>query len=282
MGKNPAIKFYPDNWFGGTRFMTWEEKGRYIDLIMLQAQVYPRHIPAETFNDWGNGSVEILSKFLIDDDGGYYNERAKLESEKSHSASERGRNAVNQRKDRINTNDDTNVNTIVDTNVSTNDATFNNLNNDNINNNYLINNNSSVKETENNNNTSVDKSSKSTKSLKSPIVANWKTSFEIYLASATEAYNALRSDADWIAKQQRYNPNLNILLSLEKAFCEYWGTEAGWMHRKTKKKTEAINWKATYTNALSMRSNQVWQDNPKKPLTYQEDVLLRRARGEDI
>lgn len=35
MAKDPRFNFYPDNWAGGTRRMTFEQKGAYMELIML-------------------------------------------------------------------------------------------------------------------------------------------------------------------------------------------------------------------------------------------------------
>jgi len=278
MAKSPAVLFYTSDFLVGTMLMNHEQRGAYITLLCLQHQ---KGRLSQTDVSAVSVDKTVLEKFTVDEDGNFYNERMEEEIEKRNTHCEKQRSNVLKRYQKSTTVELNNIPNSYDGSTTVLPLENENENeNNNIINNYLNNNiNSSVSE---NNNTPVDKSFKSNKSLKSPIVANWRTSFEIYLASATEAYNALRSDTDWVAKQQRYNPNLNILLSLEKAFCEYWGTEAGWMHRKTKKKTEAINWKATYTNALSMRSNQVWQDNPKKPLTYQEDVLLRRARGEDI
>lgn len=36
MAKDPAFLFYPNDWLGGTMGMTFEEKGAYLELLMLQ------------------------------------------------------------------------------------------------------------------------------------------------------------------------------------------------------------------------------------------------------
>lgn len=36
MGKDPAFLFYPGSWLGGTMGMTFEEKGCYLELLMMQ------------------------------------------------------------------------------------------------------------------------------------------------------------------------------------------------------------------------------------------------------
>ena len=32
--------------------------------------------------------------------------------------------------------------------------------------------------------------------------------------------------------QERLNPNIDVKLSLEKGYVNFWGTEAGWIHKK--------------------------------------------------
>ena len=79
----------------------------------------------------------------------------------------------------------------------------------------------------------------------------WKTSYEIYLDECTLAYEALSANTDWIKQQEKFHPNIDIQLSLEKAFTNFWGTEAGWKHKK-KARSKEINWKTTFTNAIDM------------------------------
>lgn len=91
----------------------------------------------------------------------------------------------------------------------------------------------------------------------------WKLNYGTYLIEANKAYDKIRSDIEWIKGRERYHPGLDISLSLEKAFVDYWGTEAGWNHKK-KSKADSINWKTTYQNALTMKCNQVWKDKNKQ------------------
>ena len=93
--------------------------------------------------------------------------------------------------------------------------------------------------------------------------AKWKLDYNIYLKEAGKAYCNLKSDTKWIKSRERYHPNLDILLSIEKAFVDYWGTELGW-ERKKKGKPDSINWKSTLQNALTMKCNQVWKDKNKQ------------------
>jgi len=50
--------------------------------------------------------------------------------------------------------------------------------------------------------------------------------------------------------QQRLNPNVNIKLSIEKGFRNFWGTEAGWQHKK-KSRSKEIDWKRTIINSIA-------------------------------
>ena len=258
MCKNPAVSFYFDNFRGGCILMSYEEKGRYIDLLGIQAHIYPRHIPPKMFADICGDSTEVFSKFIIDDDGNYYNGRMEMELDKSHKKSERARQAINKRwgdeNTNVSTNDDTNVDTFINMNIE----------NENIN----INNNSFVDESNNANELPVNKTNKAAKIVKIPIVANWRTSFETYRAEEQAAYNALRTDAEWLAGRERYHHALDILLTLEKAHRDFWGTEEGWKYKR-RSRSNTINWRRTFENAIDMRSNWVYKQRAAVPSSGQ-------------
>ena len=100
---------------------------------------------------------------------------------------------------------------------------------------------------------------------------SWKTSYEVYLKSCMDGYNALKEDAKWLAKQQKFNPNVDILLSLEKAVENFWGTEAGWKNKKSRRSKD-IDWKSTLTKTIDMNKvflprNGFESPTVKKPLT---------------
>ena len=80
---------------------------------------------------------------------------------------------------------------------------------------------------------------------------DWRTDFALYQEQAYKAYSELRQNREWIAEREKFNPNVNVELSLEKAYAEYWGTEAGWKKKKQSRST-VIDWRRTYTNAISM------------------------------
>ena len=90
------------------------------------------------------------------------------------------------------------------------------------------------------------------------IIQNWRTDFEIYLEELRNAYVFLKKDNEFIEEREKYHPNLDIKKSLEKACVDFWATERGWFHKK-KSKTETIDWKTTFKNALNQNSNRVYK-----------------------
>ena len=74
MGKDPAMLFYPNDYIGGTMGMTFEQKGAYMELLMLQFNRghMTSHMIGQTVGQlWG----QIEDKFVKDADGLWYNKR---------------------------------------------------------------------------------------------------------------------------------------------------------------------------------------------------------------
>lgn len=98
MAKDPAFLFYPNDYIGGTMGMTFEEKGAYMELLMLQFNRghMTSHMIGQTIGQlWDN----IKDKFEVDEKGAYYNARLDLEKEKraKYTASRRNnKKGVNQ------------------------------------------------------------------------------------------------------------------------------------------------------------------------------------------
>lgn len=71
----------------------------------------------------------------------------------------------------------------------------------------------------------------------SSILSSWRDSFEVYRKLVLDAMEFLLTDKIEFEKLQKFNPTLDIKLSLEKSVENFWGTEAGWKNkRKTKSK----------------------------------------------
>ncbi|MDR0680333.1 MAG: hypothetical protein LBG15_00550 [Dysgonamonadaceae bacterium] len=105
---------------------------------------------------------------------------------------------------------------------------------------------------------------------------SWRNDFDIYKSELREAFKKVSNNQEFIDKQERYHPGLNICLSIEKACVNYWSKEVGWK-KKRNSPTNTIDWNATFINALDVKSNQVWlkkdetngkEDETKLPAFY--------------
>jgi uncharacterized protein YdaU (DUF1376 family) len=78
MAKDPAFLFYPNDWIGGTMGMTFEEKGAYMELLMMQFNRghMTKHMMAQVV---GQMLDKLLDKFIKDSNGLYYNDRLEQE-----------------------------------------------------------------------------------------------------------------------------------------------------------------------------------------------------------
>ena len=82
-------------------------------------------------------------------------------------------------------------------------------------------------------------------------INTWRDSFDVYLTECKKGYELFMNDIELLKTQQRLNPGINVKLSIEKGFINFWGTEAGWKFKKGKKSKE-INWQSTIINSISM------------------------------
>lgn len=76
--KDPAFLFYPNDYLGGTMGMSFEQKGAYIDLLMLQFNRghMTEHMIRQVVGQlWDT----LKDKFKQDENGNYFNERLEYE-----------------------------------------------------------------------------------------------------------------------------------------------------------------------------------------------------------
>lgn len=93
MAKDPAFLFYPADWIGGTMGMTFEEKGAYMELLMLQFN--RGHMNLHMINHTiGQLWVNIKDKFVEDESGMFYNPRLEEEKLKRAKFTESRRNNI--------------------------------------------------------------------------------------------------------------------------------------------------------------------------------------------
>lgn len=106
MAKDPRFNFYPDNWSGGTKRMTFEQKGAYMELLLLNFYCLSDGLKGFTQED----AFKILAhaaaytelwKFLIPKfktDGTYFwSERLTKEFFKSKKSSEKQKERADKR-----------------------------------------------------------------------------------------------------------------------------------------------------------------------------------------
>ena len=89
-------------------------------------------------------------------------------------------------------------------------------------------------------------------------IEDWRNNFDIYLKECKQAFRQLTDDEVFIRQQTKYNPNIDVKMTIEKAFTNYWGTEAGWKNKKSKS-TKKIDWKRTIINALNSPLNKFYK-----------------------
>lgn len=95
--KDPAFLFYPNDYLGGTLGLTFEQKGAYIELLMMQFN--RGHMTYDMIGQMLGQSIDniwfsIKDKFKIDDNGLYFNERLEIEQNKRKAFSESRRNNI--------------------------------------------------------------------------------------------------------------------------------------------------------------------------------------------
>lgn len=89
--KDPAFLFYPSDFIMGTMRMTYEQKGKYIQLLCMQHDLHELTQSDIDFVLTQNDSI-VLSKFVKTESGTYYNQRLRFESDKRKLYSESRRN----------------------------------------------------------------------------------------------------------------------------------------------------------------------------------------------
>ena len=95
MAKDPAFLFYPNDWLGGTMGMSFEEKGAYMELLMIQFN--KGKFTLDQAKRTLNGSFDVvwpaLSEKFIYEDGFFYNQRLLHEKSRRSKYTESRRNS---------------------------------------------------------------------------------------------------------------------------------------------------------------------------------------------
>jgi hypothetical protein len=111
----------------------------------------------------------------------------------------------------------------------------------------------------------------------------WRESFDTYLAELRAAYAAAVSDEKYMEERQRYHPRIDIRLTIEKACKDFWATEEGWNNKKASP-TDEIDWKRTFSNAITVPNNKVWKEkgtegDEKDKLYTGNEYVIAQMKG---
>ena len=96
MAKDPAMLLYTKDFLTGTALLGMRERGQYITLLCLQQQLGHMSM-AQMRKAAGRLSPALLGKFVQDEEGLYYNERAEEEIRKREAFSRKQRENVMMR-----------------------------------------------------------------------------------------------------------------------------------------------------------------------------------------
>jgi uncharacterized protein YdaU (DUF1376 family) len=94
MGKDPAFLFYPGDWQGGTMYMTHEQKGAYMDLLILQFNVgkFTKAQAKQVLSICFDVAWPMLEQKFSTDGKFFWNQRLSAEIEKRQKFTESRRN----------------------------------------------------------------------------------------------------------------------------------------------------------------------------------------------
>lgn len=88
----------------------------------------------------------------------------------------------------------------------------------------------------------------------------WKEAFGVYLELVEDAKNKLLADADTKSAKEKYYPNIDYAMTLDKMVSEFWGTPEGWKYKKShSKKTAKIDMVATLKKGFDLSHNRVYK-----------------------
>jgi uncharacterized protein YdaU (DUF1376 family) len=93
-GKDPALLFYTADFLVGTMTMSLEQRGAYITLLCLQHQT--GHLSLDDIHKFTTDEA-VLAKFVVDDNGNYYNMRTESETIKRAKHSDKQKNNIKRR-----------------------------------------------------------------------------------------------------------------------------------------------------------------------------------------
>lgn len=105
----------------------------------------------------------------------------------------------------------------------------------------------------------------------------WKSrceTFELYQQWELEEYQKIQIDTEWLRNRKEFHPRLDLRLTLKKAHEDFWSTKAGWKNIKARK-GEEVDWRTTWSNVLTLKGNQVWENTTAPSPTAGQSMYRR-------
>jgi uncharacterized protein YdaU (DUF1376 family) len=247
MSKDPAFLFYPGDYLGGTMGFSLEQHGAYLIVLIFQFNNGPFKESDAVKLTGQEAWNSISSKFKKNTHGLFFNERMQIEITKRQQHVNRQRENAMKRWGKTNK-------PLSKTKLALMP--------------WHCDGNAMAMPLEDRNRNEDKKGSGETKT--------WRTDLQIYLAEAEKEFDKLMQDWEWVALMRRYHPGVQIKLTLEKMWDLFWGTEAGWQHKKSKRQA-TINWQRTIENNL--KKNAVYL--PKGAIDREGEQLSQNMNRRD-
>lgn len=87
---------------------------------------------------------------------------------------------------------------------------------------------------------------------------SWRNDKNMYVELINKAYNDFVNNTEWFAEQQRLNPRVDLPLTFEKAYKNFFKTNAGWIYLKEKYMFNEIDWQAELLKAI--KNNRIFEN----------------------
>lgn len=271
MAKDPAFLFYSRDFYEGTRTMLPEERACFIDLMIYQHQRGPIPNDLKRVLLYCNGVDEatlkatLQAKFKLTSEGWINEKLAQTIEERKEYTEGQSKNGTvgqfwkkskailskkeyNQLRDLLYNQSKEQIFEIIKDKII-NEATLKAMLEGSLK--HIANANENENENEDINIKEGVKGEKQVPPTPATKTLTWRDNFETYLSELNEVYDRLICDPKYISEQEEFHPGVDIVLSLKKAYTNFWGKEAGWKYKK-KQKSKNIDWVSTLTNAIDL------------------------------
>ncbi|MCC8146552.1 MAG: hypothetical protein LIO93_08985 [Bacteroidales bacterium] len=101
---------------------------------------------------------------------------------------------------------------------------------------------------------------------------SWKDDFSVYRNELQTAFSGLMADEEFIKEREKFHPGLDIPLSMEKAYVEYWSKESSWTKLRSSRYA-ALDWEKIFIMTLDQKQNHVWLKKGEKDAADGKEIV---------